>query len=280
MTPLEIPEDITTSTNLQKPLFFWKGLGYGLLILVAQMIVGSLVFGLGAAIFGTADQTTLMNLVMAIALPGSFLLAVFIVLRIRPLAPTAFQWKPSFFKLLLLGLVMLLGLDYILGELMTFLPNYDQLLEDYSSMFEGIDMIYLLIGGVIVGPICEEIIFRGIIEEGFLQTYNSPGKAILFSAMIFGGIHLVPLQVLNAFLAGLLLGWIYWKTRSLWIVIIMHILNNYMAFSFMDVDTHSFRAYFSNDLTYYSSIIVALAVMYFAYQLFERVVSEEMMNEK
>jgi len=231
MDNLELPNTSSASVEspITKPLYFGKGLIYALTILFAQLIVGGIVLGVGVVALGLGEemqqgdftlaaQEKITNLIMAIALPGSFLLAVFILLRRR---------------------------------------------------FAGIDMIYLFIGGVIIGPICEEIIFRGIIQEGFLHTY-SPNKAILFSALIFGGIHLVPLQVLSAFLAGLLLGWIYWKTRSLWIVMILHIINNYIAFSFTDLDTHSAKDLFSNELFYYGSFGVALLVMYGSYILFNK----------
>lgn len=284
MEHLELPDSSIESPK-KKPLYFGKGLLYALTILFAQLLVGAIVLGIGVVAFGlgeeiqqgsfsVASQEKITNLIMAVALPGSFLLAVFILLRRRQLHPMAFQWNASFLKLIPLGLLMLFGLDYILGELMTLLPNYDQMLEDYQTMFAGIDMVYLFIGGVIIGPICEEIIFRGIIEEGFLETYT-PNKAVLFSAMIFGGIHLVPLQVLSAFLAGILLGWIYWKTRSLWIVMILHIVNNYIAFTFSDFDTHSAKGLFSNDLLYYGSFVVALVLMYGAYVLFKRIAERE-----
>ena len=280
----ELPDSSTESLP-KKPLYFGKGLLYALTILFAQILVGGIVLGVGTVALGLVpeiqegnfspeSQEKITNLIMAIALPGSFLLAVFILLRRRKLNPIAFQWRASFLKLIPLGLLLLFGLDYILGELMTFLPNYDQMLADYQTMFAGIDMLYLFIGGVIVGPICEEIIFRGIIEEGFLQTYSS-NQAVLFSAMIFGGIHLVPLQVLSAFLAGVLLGWIYWKTRSLWIVIILHIVNNYIAFTFSDCDTRSAKDLFANDLLYYSSFVLALVLMCGAYVLFKRIAGKE-----
>lgn len=282
MDNLEIPKTPTSiESRISKPLSFGKGLLYGLTILFAQLIVGGIVFGVGIfalgvgeeiqqGAFSAASQEKMTNLIIAIALPGSFLLAVFILLRRRKLSPTAFEWKANFLQLIPLGLLMLFGLDYILGELMTFLPNYEQMLEDYQAMFAGMDMLYLFIGGVIVGPICEEIIFRGIIEEGFLQTY-SPSTAIILSAAIFGGVHLMPLQVLSAFLAGILFGWIYWQTRSLWIVMILHIVNNYIAFTFSDFDTRSAKDLFANEFLYYGSFVVALLLMYGTYVLFKRV---------
>ena len=216
----------------------------------------------------------MMDWIMGIALPVSFLLAVAILLSRRKLHPTALQWRSSFFKLLPLGLLMLFGFDYIVGELMTYLPNYEQMLADYKTMFDGINMQYLLIGGVIVGPICEEIIFRGIIQEGFIHTYDGP-KAVLYSAIIFGVIHLLPLQVVNAFLAGILLGWIYWKTRSLWIVMILHIINNYIAFRYADLDTGSMKELIGNDILYALTFPLVILLMYGGYRLFDHIASEE-----
>lgn len=277
---LEVTQPINPDNRPTKsPLTFWKGVLYALVILGAQIFVGVLTVGAGFMAFGleaeslTPDSETMekmMNLVMAVALPGSFLLAVLILMSRRKLHPNAWRWENHYLMLLPLGLLMLFGFDYILGELMTYLPNYDQMLEDYKTMFEGIDMKYLLIGGVIVGPICEEIIFRGIIEEGFIKTYDGP-RAILYSAIIFGVIHLVPLQVLSAGLAGILLGWIYWKTRSLWIVMILHIVNNYIAFTFSDLDTRSSRELIGNDMLYYGSFLLAILLMYGSYRLFSSI---------
>ena len=274
--PIIQEEKILPSTR-KRPLTFWKGVGYALVILVSQIVVGGIVaaVAMGSGIEESSSNpeemmASMMDWIMGIALPVSFLLAVVVLLSRRKLHPRALKWHSSFFGLLLLGLVMLAGFDYLVGELMTFLPNYESMLEDYKSMFEGIDMKYLLIGGVLIGPVCEEIIFRGIIQEGFIETYGGP-TAVLYSALIFGVIHIMPLQVVNAFLAGILLGWIYWKTRSLWIVMILHILNNYLAFRFSDFDTTSVRDWFGNDTLYWLSFPLAVLIMYGAYRLFDQI---------
>lgn len=273
---------------IRRPLTFWKGVLYGLVILGSQMVVAVLVLSVASVYMGIGDMDMegsieermaelmpqMIDLVMGIVLPLSFLLAVFILLRRRKLHPTALQWRSSFFKLLPIGLLMLFGFNYIVGELMTYLPNYEQMLADYKTMFEGINMQYLLIGGVFVGPICEEIIFRGIIQEGFIHTYDGP-RALLYSAIIFGVIHLMPLQVINAFLAGILLGWIYWKTRSLWIVMILHILNNYVAFQSTELDANFMKEMVGNDVLYALTFPLVALLMYGGYRLFDRIASEE-----
>jgi len=161
---------------------------------------------------------------------------------------------------------------------MTYLPNYEQMLADYQTMFDGINMNYLLIGGVFIGPICEEIIFRGIVQEGFISTYDGP-KSVLYSAIIFGVIHLLPLQVVNAFLAGILLGWMYWKTRSLWLVMILHIVNNYAAFRYTDLDTNFMKDIVGNDTFYALTFPLLVLLMFGGYWLFNRIADEDIIAD-
>ena len=80
----------------------------------------------------------------------------------------------------------------------------------------------------IVGPVLEELLFRGAITKALLQQYN-PTKAILISALLFGVFHINPAQILPAFLIGILLAWTYYKTVVVIPCIFMHILNNSLS---------------------------------------------------
>ena len=82
---------------------------------------------------------------------------------------------------------------------------------------------------VVIGPVYEEWLCRGIILKGLLRRY-SPLKAIVWSAVIFAVMHLNPWQAVSAFFIALAIGWIYWHTRSLWCCIFMHAINNAMGF--------------------------------------------------
>ncbi|EPY2276712.1 CPBP family intramembrane glutamic endopeptidase [Clostridium sporogenes] len=96
-----------------------------------------------------------------------------------------------------------------------------------------------VISSIIIAPIFEEILMRGIILEGFLNKYK-PATAIIASALIFGLIHLNIPQFINATIAGLFLGIIYYKTRSLVLCIATHMLNNAIAFTDIRHNTISF----------------------------------------
>ena len=77
----------------------------------------------------------------------------------------------------------------------------------------------------------EEILFRGIILEGLLHRYK-PNAAIVFSSLLFSLAHFNPWQGLVTFFAGLFLGWIYTRTRSLVPCMLIHFVNNAQGYLF------------------------------------------------
>lgn len=87
---------------------------------------------------------------------------------------------------------------------------------DISWMFAGADrsLLGLLLLLVVVAPVTEELLFRGIILRGFLSRY-SVVTAVTLSALLFALFHLNPWQFIGAFALGLVFGWWYVKTRSL-----------------------------------------------------------------
>lgn len=78
----------------------------------------------------------------------------------------------------------------------------------------------------LVAPFVEELVFRGTIMRCLQERGLSPRMVILVSALLFGVVHVNPVQVLFAFLMGLVLGWIAWRTGSLVPVVVGHVLNN------------------------------------------------------
>jgi len=261
------------------PLSFGQGLWMGVQFLLIQFAVSLPVAILGFIIYGMDNQEGINNFLMLVGLPLAFLVGTWYFYKKRGLIDTAFEWKSNFPLLIITGLFLMYGVNYVIGEFMTYLPGYDAMLEMYQAMFAGIDPMVLLLGGVLIGPVCEEIFFRGIILEGFAKKYD-PTKAIIFSALIFGLIHLQPLQVIGAFFAGLILGWIYLKTKSLWVVIALHVINNFIAFTFADLGTESTRELIGNDLLYIGSFALSAAIAYGAYLAFNRFnKSKELVDE-
>jgi CAAX protease family protein len=99
-----------------------------------------------------------------------------------------------------------------------------------------------LVSACILAPVLEEMLFRGIILRSFLRQYR-PRKAILLSALLFGLAHLNVYQFVVASLLGLLLGWLYERSRSLWPCILLHAsYNASIVLSLENQDTGVFGA--------------------------------------
>jgi membrane protease YdiL (CAAX protease family) len=91
----------------------------------------------------------------------------------------------------------------------------------YSTSFAGRNIILLILSVVILGPLCEEIVFRGIIyRRARLYTGVRPGAVI--SSLLFGLYHGNMIQFIYAFFLGLLLCAIYEKSKNLKVCIAAH----------------------------------------------------------
>ena len=87
---------------------------------------------------------------------------------------------------------------------------------------------WLLISAVLLAPLFEESIFRGYLGGVLRKSYGGLAAWII-SAVVFGVVHVIPSVILTATLSGLVLGYYYFRTRSLWMVIALHALNNLTA---------------------------------------------------
>jgi membrane protease YdiL (CAAX protease family) len=84
----------------------------------------------------------------------------------------------------------------------------------------------LLVG--IAGPIAEEVFFRGFVLTGLLKRFGVR-RALLFSSLLFGLFHIDPGAIVPTFALGLILGWVYLKTGSVWPAMFAHGLHNTVA---------------------------------------------------
>ena len=84
-----------------------------------------------------------------------------------------------------------------------------------------------LVAFAVAPAFCEELAFRGFILSG-LQKSRNKWVPIIVSAVLFGMIHLIPKQIFNASLLGLVLGLLAVRSRSLWPGVIFHLIYNGM----------------------------------------------------
>lgn len=108
----------------------------------------------------------------------------------------------------------------------------DAKMQDYIEQSEAFaptaGYIWLILGIVILAPIAEELLFRGIIQ-GELRKAMPEWLAVIIQAILFAAFHVQPIQVSYVIIPGLLLGMAYAWSRSIWVPIIMHIVFNFIG---------------------------------------------------
>ena len=161
--------------------------------------------------------------------------------------------------LILWGFVMVLLTGVVIEPVLELFPDAFLKMIDKMGMHGGWSILML----VVLAPVMEEVLFRGILLES-VRSKHSAGRAIVVSALMFGVIHLIPQQVVNAFAIGLILGYIYVRTESLWPVIVIHALNNAMAYVIMqwsDGANITVRSLIENNTLYAVVYGVSLAAL-------------------
>ncbi len=79
----------------------------------------------------------------------------------------------------------------------------------------------------IVPAFCEELLFRGVILNSFRGFNKWIGISV--SSIGFMLMHGNPDQTVHQLILGFVLGYIAWETRNIWITILVHFFNNFIA---------------------------------------------------
>ncbi len=138
----------------------------------------------------------------------------------------AFVWAPPviWFSVIILAIATGQFLNDLINGL-----HLNDLFTGYSEVseqaFSGQPVGFMILVVGIIGPICEELMFRGIVFHR-LKDWVKPQAAIAISALLFGIYHGNVVQFFYATCMGVMLAIIYDKTGTLWISIVAHIAAN------------------------------------------------------
>lgn len=192
---------------------------------LAMQIVVSVLIAAGYAIFNRAlPHAILIEILTSII---SNLAIIFVLWKIKYVDAKRFFLKNTSWLNLLLMVVMLMSASFSCSVLEEMLQIPDNMAEIFPLIMNNPLGIVAL---AIIAPIAEEVVFRGAILGHLLENTKWDYRlSILVSALVFGVIHLNPIQIVFATIIGLLLGWAYWRTRSLLPCILMHVANNSWA---------------------------------------------------
>lgn len=220
------------------------------IILAANLLAGML---LGViSIFVTIKPAFMQALSYALAF-GLAIIFTILLQRQRGLKKNLIKLniKKINLPLVLWGVALIFVLGVVIEPLLDMFPSrYLDFLD--SAIGTG---GWAIVTTVVMAPILEEILFRGLILEP-IREKSGALRAVLISAAIFGVIHIIPQQAINAFLIGIILGYIYIKTRSLASVIVIHAINNALAYILRELfggtsAAMTTRDMIGNDVVYY-----------------------------
>jgi sodium transport system permease protein len=107
-------------------------------------------------------------------------------------------------------------------------PQMQQMLEELQEKFSSANIGLLILCVAAMPAVCEELAFRGFILSGFRRLGNNR-RAIIISALFFGITHGFLQQSINAFVLGLVLGYLAVRSGSLLPGMIFHFLHNSMS---------------------------------------------------
>lgn len=216
-------------------LLGWLGL-YALIYFVSSMVAG-VIIGIGyfASSLIAGEPLPLMefiteNMSLLLLISGILILGfIALVLFLRKQNPIKYlEFKVLSFKDTIVIALTGIGFSLFLNTFLT-LIKIDEIFPDNISeqlselIFSNLFLVTLAVG--IVVPIYEEILFRGMIFKEIKGTINLWG-ALVLQGLLFGLFHGNMLQFSYTFPAGIALGIIYLKYRSIWAPILVHLTWN------------------------------------------------------
>ena len=220
------------------PLYYmlYQGL-FSVLPLMAVVVYTIASGAVSAEILASGNLTAIANAVVA-AIPESanvWVMSLGLVLAAAAMLWHLIYWGYFSFgkspfrevsgKVMLLSIMLVFASMFafnIMAQLLGLPDELAEVMKQMSNNFLG------CFGIAVLGPILEEVLFRGAIQGYLMRKYN-PKVGIVVASVIFGVIHMNPIQIFYATWLGLVFGWMYYRIRSLMPVIIGHVLNNSLA---------------------------------------------------
>ena len=246
---------------------------YLIIFIVVQIIMMYAGAGIWAGIKGEGYQATLQaastggNAILA-ALVSAFssviTLIIFLKTKWTPLTRGYLLSKPwgTLLWVALFSLGTIIPLSFLYEQLGIEMDENTQ--QIFSSLMKE-PWGYVAVG--ILAPLAEEVVFRGAILRTLLGIMSKKNHwvAIMISAAIFGAVHCNQAQFINALLMGLLLGWMYYRTQSLVPGILLHWVNNTMAYVLANImpqsDGKLIDLFHGDEKTMYYAVGFSLCIM-------------------
>lgn len=118
-------------------------------------------------------------------------------------------------------------LDRLLGMLITIPDWLYESMRPLKAHTVG-EWIMVIAGAVLVAAVAEETMFRGFLQVA-LEKKGDPTRAVILSSLTWTLSHQNPYWAVEIFIIGIFIGFLAWRTNSLWPGIVVHLVNNLIA---------------------------------------------------
>jgi uncharacterized protein len=104
-----------------------------------------------------------------------------------------------------------------------------KLLEESVRGIDSMPIVAMLAFGCVFPGLFEELLFRGVMGRGMTERHGV-WVGVTFASIFFGVAHLVPAHAVSAAIMGVFLHLAFLYSRSFWVPVLMHVVNNALAF--------------------------------------------------
>jgi hypothetical protein len=193
---------------------------------IALQLIGGFIVSTLWTLFG-GDANSAAQYITTTSVISVVIIVVFLATRSAEVSPRWLRTRP--WAVLCWSVIAALGAIIPSAWIQEQMPELPNIVEQEFDLILSNRWGYLAVG--LLAPLSEELVMRGAILKSLLQSPKlSAWGAIAISAVIFALIHFNPAQMPHAFLIGLLLGWMYYRTGSILPGVAFHWANNSVAY--------------------------------------------------
>jgi membrane protease YdiL (CAAX protease family) len=164
-----------------------------------------------------------------------------------------------------IGLSLAVLTDELDRIIQIFIPPPEMFLQYLESLRAqtSTDWILLFLGVVIIAAVSEEILFRGFLQVS-LEKKGDVTRAVILSSISWTIIHINPYWAVQIFITGIIIGFLAWRTNSVYPPMIVHATNNFLSLLVINMDLEdSMTWYLWGDHVSPLVLVISAGVLYY-----------------
>lgn len=196
----------------------------------------------------TNEELNALKVIQLFSSIGLFIIPPLIYVQLvskKPLVELGIKAKTNFTSILITVLVMVVIMPFlsftidvnsklILPEFMSSIEEWMRQSEEQAMLLTSsflkmnnlVDFLFVFLLVAILPAIGEELLFRGVLQKLFINWTNKYHLGIWITAILFSALHMQFYGFFPRLILGVLFGYLFFWSKSLWLPILAHLLNN------------------------------------------------------